>query len=211
MLLPARSGLKSGAERGLTRGKSEFDFDDERCAQAFFFFFLGLLLSTSTSTLLSLFFHKKKQMAFMAEDTTVTIVPNFSLPAATGGFIRCIAVSSRRFFRSLFFFFTCLVFLNSLSRSPPLRLPLPLPSPPSFPPGLLRPLLAQPPRRRAPLARPRPPRHEEVPPLTSRLAVPGVARRCRRGREGLGLEVRAAARGVFGGREAAADQVPRGV
>lgn len=35
-------------------------------------------------------------MAFMAEDTIVTIVPNFSLPAATGGFMRCIAVRRMR-------------------------------------------------------------------------------------------------------------------
>ena len=62
-------------------------------------------------------------MAFMAEDTTVTIVPNFSLPAATGGFIRCIAVSEeerrnriKEFCFRVFFF----SFANSFSHHHPL-------------------------------------------------------------------------------------------
>ena len=76
-------------------------------------------------------------------------------------------------------------------------------------PGLLRALLAQPPRRRAPLARPRPPRHEEVPPAAPRVALSRRPRGRRRGGAGLGVEVRAAARGVSGGREAAADEVSR--
>ena len=135
---------------------------------------------------------QQQQMAFMAEDTTVTIVPNFSLPAATGGFIRCIAVRRRRRgtgFLSLSCFFAPISLTSSLPLSLSLSLsPLPLDFK-NKKTGLLRALLAQPPRRRAPVARPRPPRHEAVQAAPAGVALPGRARSRRRRRARVGLEV----------------------
>jgi hypothetical protein len=199
------------------REKEKLDFDERATdARSFFFFPLTKPQPRPPPSLFSPSASNKTQMAFMAEDTTVTIVPNFSLPAATGGFIRCIAVRrekeegelEKEFCQTFLVNFFTSFLLTSFSLFSLLSTP---PSPSQNTPGLLRTLLSQPPRRRPALARLGPPRHEAVPAPPSRVAQPCGACGRRRGRARLGLEVRAIARGFFGGREAAADEVSRGV